>query len=778
MKTRFDCNQLFRLSRRAATVAAGLAITLAAAPLAADQETPLRDDRESYAFARTVEGGVSVAPAGQGVGDDLEQNQPLLTGDRLATAPRARLEVLLPDRNRLVLDGDTVVRLEQLAFSGDREARVTILVLEQGELVLEVSDEALGDELPRIESQGGTVYIEKPGTYRVAAGGEGWIELVTRDGYAELVTDRGSTIVRSGEMALANGDRWGRVELSRAEPADSLERWSDGLLSRAASGGRSTTYVDGRLSYAASSLDDAGDWIVVENVSYWRPRVSVGWRPYWQGRWAWTPSGYTWVSYEPWGWVPYHYGTWCLVHGSWAWRPGRVYSPAWVYWHWTDGYAGWVPVGYYTNYYSPWYRGGFRFGVYGWAGGNWGFYDHWNFAPVNCFRDRHYRGKYRTGRDYQQESRHQEVPRGLITTDTRDFRPDRIDHAGDILHEIGNRRLNNGRGQLSDVTDFVGRKRELPQETTKAILRDTPNKPAIDVEVPRVASTPGWRSEEPKPGAPGTRGAGTRVAVPSTPVRESDGTRGSSGRTISTPRVDDGRVGVPEGNSGRVARTPTPAAGNRQGWKERSPESVPTVSSRPTPSPGTRSGGTRDSSGVSAPRSQAPVERVISGTRKPTPSGNGKGESGRTTVTPAPSKEDGSSGSNGSSRQPVGRYETRSFPGAPSVPSQPSSSTPRSRSSAPSSPSVSSPRSSAPRTSSPAPAPRVVQSPPPVSQSSPRSAPSASSGRNQSGSRSGSKASSAPSGRSSSSSRSSSSKSTGSSSGSNSGSKKDGDGNH
>ena len=119
-------------------------------------------------------------------------------------------------------------------------------------------------------------------------------------------------------------------------------------------------------------IPEVGDWVEYQSVRYWRPYVSAGWRPYWQGRWDWTPSGYTWVSYEPWGWVPYHYGRWCSLPGyGWVWRPGAVYSPAWVYWNWTSGWAGWVPMGYYSQFYNPWYGDRYRYGVYGWAGGGW-----------------------------------------------------------------------------------------------------------------------------------------------------------------------------------------------------------------------------------------------------------------------------------------------------------------------------------------------------------------------------------------------------------------------
>lgn len=675
-------------------VARFLALTvtiLACVPAAAmgSDEARVGDERESYAFVRTIEGSATVADGA------LEQNQPLLTGDRIVSGPQSRLEILLPDRSRLLLDRETVIRLEQLAFSGDRESRVTVLALEEGEIILEVPDEALGDELPRVEAQGGTVYVQEPGTYRVAAGAGGWVELLARSGFAELVTERGSTIVRSGEMGLQNGDRWGRVELSRAESADELERWSNGLVERANGAGRSASHVGSELSYAAASLDEAGDWVVVENVNYWRPHVSVGWRPYWQGRWGWTPSGYTWVSYEPWGWVPYHYGRWSQLPGyGWAWRPGSVYSPAWVYWNWTDGYAGWVPVGYYTDFYRPWYGGGYRHGFYGWAGGSWGYYHDWNFAPVHCFRDRNFRGHVRTGRDLQRESRFPEAPRGLITTDTRDFRPDRIDRPDQILHEISGRNAAISKDELPDVTDFVGRKRELPDEVARIVGREGPKEPALVTDdVPRIATTPGWRAGKrdtreirqirtPEPGKITARTPVSSPAPSPAPPRTI--------RIVEPPRVADGNGRrAPESPGAGVVRAPETPTGNRQGWKDRMPVSAPTDPSTKIRYP--RIEAPENGTTAARPRNPEPVERVISGTRRY----NQKIGDGDTWSAPPNRSNEGSA------------PRVRSYPSAPSIGSGEGSGAPTRV--------ISSPRISGnpPATRSPSPAePRVVRSAP------------------------------------------------------------------
>ncbi|MDH5580074.1 MAG: hypothetical protein OEZ09_16620, partial [Betaproteobacteria bacterium] len=334
---------------------------------------------------------------------------------------------------------------------------------------------------------GAEVVVHEPGSYRVETDRSGWTELVVRDGFAELVTARGSTVVRGGEAATTYGERWSGVEISAAGSEDSLERWGSELLARARTSSAAELHVEPELAYGAAPLREWGTWVSYDSDWYWRPRVGVDWRPYWQGRWAWTPSGLTWVSSEPWGWVPYHYGAWSRIPGyGWAWRPGRVYSPAWVYWHWSDSWVGWVPVGYYTGWYGPGYYGsGFRFGVYGWSSGGWDLYTSWNFGPTDCLRRRHQRDHYRRGGDLARELGPR-VPRGLVTTDTRGLPRHGFADEGVGSRELlrrAQRRID--RTPLVDVTDFVGRRRDLPPPVERAI-RTEPGAKIRLADVPRA----------------------------------------------------------------------------------------------------------------------------------------------------------------------------------------------------------------------------------------------------------------------------------------------------
>ena len=143
-----------------------------------------------------------------------------------------------------------------------------------------------------------------------------------------------------------------------------------------------------------SGLSAYGEWVTVDQDVYaWRPTgVTVGWRPYIHGRWAWTDDGWYWVSEEPWAWAAYHYGRWYYDdYYGWMWMPGYEWAPAWVEWRYGGDCVGWAPLGPYALfsfnlgiYYSrPWHTP----------------YHYWAFVPYDYMtsdhcRDHIYRSEY------------------------------------------------------------------------------------------------------------------------------------------------------------------------------------------------------------------------------------------------------------------------------------------------------------------------------------------------------------------------------------------------
>src|SRR5512133_478309 len=69
------------------------------------------------------------------------------------------------------------------------------------------------------------------------------------------------------------------------------------------------------------ALSPYGEWVSVGAYGQvWRPRVAAGWRPYYQGRWAYDDF----------------YG--------WVWVPGYQWAPAWVSWRYSGDVVGWAPL--------------------------------------------------------------------------------------------------------------------------------------------------------------------------------------------------------------------------------------------------------------------------------------------------------------------------------------------------------------------------------------------------------------------------------------------------
>jgi hypothetical protein len=101
------------------------------------------------------------------------------------------------------------------------------------------------------------------------------------------------------------------------------------------------------VDFFYDQLGDYGDWVEVGDYGYgWQPRdADPDWRPYSDGRWAYTEAGWTWLSEEPYGWAVYHYGRWAQIeHKGWVWIPGTEWAPAWVSWRRSPQHVGWAPL--------------------------------------------------------------------------------------------------------------------------------------------------------------------------------------------------------------------------------------------------------------------------------------------------------------------------------------------------------------------------------------------------------------------------------------------------
>ena len=99
------------------------------------------------------------------------------------------------------------------------------------------------------------------------------------------------------------------------------------------------------FSFFEEALEPHGDWLALERYGpVWRPAVDENWAPYTVGNWAYTDSGWTWISHEPFGNIVFHYGRWLLTDVGWCWVPGSDWGPAWVSWRVSGEHIGWAPL--------------------------------------------------------------------------------------------------------------------------------------------------------------------------------------------------------------------------------------------------------------------------------------------------------------------------------------------------------------------------------------------------------------------------------------------------
>jgi len=466
------------------------------------------------------------------------------------------VEVVLADNTMLRVGADSELAFDELAWSGDANAEGNLLTLRRGEVQL-VTD---GAGETRVDTDNASIYLRESGSYRVESRDETTL-LVVRAGRAEVRTRRGATVVDEDEEAWIEGDSAPEVEA--AGTWDSLERWASNLDDQYRRGNRSYDgYVDSSLSYSSVRMAEYGSWVTISNRRVWRPRVGADWSPYRHGRWVYTPSGLTWSSYEPWGWVPYHYGSWDYTPGwGWAWYPGRVYAPAWVYWYWGPSYVGWCPFGYYSHYYGPRFYAGYGFGidftwgfgrrVHGWAGGS--HWDRWNFVDCNGIFDRRLGSRTRTA---VQIGGHGNLPRGIITTETRGLKPDIATRPSQGMLRLANDRSGWEKPlrELPDVSRFVARDPGVGAEVGRIAM-------PVDRDGRGVVGKPGGRPDG-QPNGNGRWAPGEKPAIISGDGGESGGSR----RATSRPdwRSSDGSgVGGAEPSGARNGRP----GGNTDSWR-------------------------------------------------------------------------------------------------------------------------------------------------------------------------------------------------------------------
>ena len=293
------------------------------------------------------------------------RNQPLTTGDRLATDHDARTELTL-GTTTLQIDSATELQVERL------DDRIYRIRLWSGSVVAALRSRQALTEFS-VETDEGRFAAQSVGRFRVDRSDDA-SDLTVYRGEAGFENGGSALLLGAGQHARFWIDAAGVAQYQTADPVrDAFAAWSD-ERDRAESQLPAVRYVSPEMTGAAD-LGLYGNWEQSEEYGpVWYPRdVAADWVPYSTGHWSYVrPWGWSWVDAAPWGFAPFHYGRWVRRRDAWGWAPGRyaarpVYAPALVAWVGGAGFgaslsSGWAapPVGWFPlaprEVYVPSYR--------------------------------------------------------------------------------------------------------------------------------------------------------------------------------------------------------------------------------------------------------------------------------------------------------------------------------------------------------------------------------------------------------------------------------------
>ena len=310
----------------------------------------------SYAYGNLsiVDGDVWHQRADDFGAHEAERGSPFLPGDRIWTREPGQVELRFAGRVTAWMDQGT--KLDYV--EGDSPHRLGFWT---GSLIVWLG----GDADVVVETPGGTFSPQGEGEYRTDLLEDGrTVQFVVYSGIATVSTESGSVLVGSGQRTVAS-------EGTAPAPPDEylgndhFYAWAEDRQRRFVT--TAETHYDElpeEVREHAPDLEGHGRWHHDVHLGWvWYPTVTAGWAPYRLGRWAHTPFGVTWISYDPWGWAPYHYGRWGHGPLGWYWLPGSVWGPGWVSWSYGYDWVGWSPLGYYGYAVYPFHG---WYGNYGW----------------------------------------------------------------------------------------------------------------------------------------------------------------------------------------------------------------------------------------------------------------------------------------------------------------------------------------------------------------------------------------------------------------------------
>jgi len=321
-----------------ALIAVGFA--LPALPTRAQDYSKIRIVRLSF-----VEGTVQYRqPGGDWQGASL--NLPIQQGFALRTTD-GYAEVEFENSLALRLGTNSTVEFPVLALLGG--GRITHLAVAQGTAI--ISAKLKREDALSVAAADLTAKVPRDGRFRIdVSPAENWVTVF--HGQVEVDSGSGTASLLRGGHTL-HEDANGAPEMADNPPQDEFDKWVSHREDAVNAAQNETSGMFNMNTYTAGFADlyAYGLWSYVPGYGPgWVPYgLGPGWMPFVNGQWQFMgPTGWNWVSQEPWGWVPYHFGSWVNSSGiGWAWLPVGPTSwvPSTASWVQVNNQLGWIPNG-------------------------------------------------------------------------------------------------------------------------------------------------------------------------------------------------------------------------------------------------------------------------------------------------------------------------------------------------------------------------------------------------------------------------------------------------
>ncbi len=235
------------------------------------------DDEAERGVARIslIGGDVSVRRGDSGDWVAAAVNAPLVVEDMVGTGPSSRAEVQFDWANMIRMASNSEIRVAQL------ENQHYVIQIARGTVTFRVLRESKADV--ELNTPNVSVRPNQIGAYRISVAEDGESTITVRSGEAEVYTSSGSERLAAGSTMEARGTASDPEYRLVAEIAqDSWDSWNlsrDNELEQS----KSYQYADSSV-YGAEDLDNYGTWVDVADYGHvWRPRVEIGWSPYYHG---------------------------------------------------------------------------------------------------------------------------------------------------------------------------------------------------------------------------------------------------------------------------------------------------------------------------------------------------------------------------------------------------------------------------------------------------------------------------------------------------------------